>query len=387
MPVEFRAVRLKIASKPPEGLEAAARIARYRALGQMAREAGCDVVLLAHHRQDQAETFLLQALRGAGVTGLAGMPTHVERDGIAWVRPWLGRDRAEIEAYVRRHRLKYVDDDSNSDARFARNRLRLQVWPALAEAFPQAAVALSDSARWAADASACLAELAAHDLHAHGAPGKGAASALPVAALTGLSEARARNLLRHWLRDRLHKPAPASVIERVWAELGGRKTAQWELPAGVRLRLYRGLLQVSALGAPPPRCAPEPLEPPAATLSLPKAGLYRAPGWGGSLELRRVASGGVPLESIETVELRQREGGEQFQRAPATPARSLKKQYQLAAVPAWDRGGPLVYAGGRLVYVPGLGLDARALAMPGKPRVELRWIPEGAADRGASRLC
>ena len=136
-PVEFAFKRLHL--KPPKGesVEAVARDARYEALRVMAIECGADTVLLAHHRRDQAETFLLQALRGAGVAGIAGMPKGIERDGITWLRPWLDEPREHIEAYVRKHRLRHIDDDSNDDIRYARNRLRLKVWPALAASFPK----------------------------------------------------------------------------------------------------------------------------------------------------------------------------------------------------------------------------------------------------------
>jgi len=122
----------------------------------MAEHVGVDVVLLAHHRQDQAETFLLQALRGAGVAGLASMPVSFERAGIHWLRPWLSRSRAEVQAYVDAHGLSHIDDDSNADPRFARNRLRLKWWPALAVDFPGAEASLAQAANHAADAHACL---------------------------------------------------------------------------------------------------------------------------------------------------------------------------------------------------------------------------------------
>jgi len=126
----------------------------------MALANGASLVLLAHHRRDQAETFVLQALRSAGVAGLSGMPREVERDGITWIRPWLDVSRDDVEAYVRKHRLKHVDDDSNTDTRFARNRLRRDVWPALTAAFPQAESALAAAADWAQEAQSCLSELA-----------------------------------------------------------------------------------------------------------------------------------------------------------------------------------------------------------------------------------
>lgn len=107
----------RLQTHPPRGasVEAWARAERYRALAEMAREARCSIVLLAHHRRDQAETWLLQALRGGGPAGLSAMPQEAVREGITWARPWLAQPRAAIEAYVRRHRLKHVEDDSNAD--------------------------------------------------------------------------------------------------------------------------------------------------------------------------------------------------------------------------------------------------------------------------------
>ncbi len=112
----------------------------------MAIEGGVDLVLLGHHRRDQAETLLLQALRGGGVAALSAMPKSVRRDGVTWARPWLEQPREAIEAYLRRHRLRWIDDDSNDDDRFARNRLRRRVWPALADAFTDAEGALAAAA-------------------------------------------------------------------------------------------------------------------------------------------------------------------------------------------------------------------------------------------------
>ena len=170
--VEFHSHRLTGQPGPSESVEAWARQARYQALRMMALEHGISVVLLAHHQRDQAETLLLQALRGAGVAGLAGMPRSVERTGITWQRPWLDRPWREIEAYVRLHQLEHIVDDSNIDVRFARNRLRLQVWPSLINAFAQADAALADAATWAQEAVSALDELAELDLRqssdAHG---------------------------------------------------------------------------------------------------------------------------------------------------------------------------------------------------------------------------
>ncbi len=162
--VPFAMRRLDDRPSRGQSVEAWARAGRYAALAAMAREARCSVIALAHHRGDQAETFLLQALRGAGAAGLASMPTRAERDGLTWLRPWLDQPRDAIEAYVRSHRIRFVDDASNDDPRFARNRLRLQVMPALRAAFPDAEVALIEAAKQAAHARALVDEVAQADL-------------------------------------------------------------------------------------------------------------------------------------------------------------------------------------------------------------------------------
>jgi tRNA(Ile)-lysidine synthase len=116
LPVSLLYRQLHLQPRRGDSIEALAREARYRALGEMAREAGCELVLLAHHRRDQAETFVLQALRGAGVAGLSAMPREVQRGGLCWARPWLAQSRVAVQAYVAQHQLSYIDDDSNTIA-------------------------------------------------------------------------------------------------------------------------------------------------------------------------------------------------------------------------------------------------------------------------------
>ena len=373
LPVRFISHRLSDAPRGGDSIEAWARQARYGALRTMALAEQAGIVLLAHHRRDQAETLLLQALRGGGVAGLAGMPRRIERDGVVWERPWLDIPREAIEAYVRKHRLRFIDDDSNDDERFARNRLRLAVWPALAEAFPQAEASLAQSARWAQQAEAALDELAVIDL-ARVAD----ASGLVVTEWRTLSEARQSNALRAWLAA-IGQPAPASLVLRLQQELGGQ--GAWPAVGG-ELRVHRGRLGFVAAQAPRGE-ALEALEPidRESTLSVRRAGRHALPGWGGELVATRVKRDGIPLAWLGALTLRAREGGEQFQAGLGRPPRSLKKQYQAAAVPAWERDGPLVYSGGQLLFVPGLGIDARAIGLPGQAQVSLAW--RRAASAGA----
>ena len=370
-PIRFDHRRLT--ATPPRGasLEAWARDERYRALAQMARHHGCALVLLAHHRRDQAETVLLQALRGAGPAGWSAMPAAAERAGVLWHRPWLQQPSAAIDAYVRRHRLRHVEDTSNSDPRHARNRLRLEVWPALIRAFPDAELALATSAAWAQDARACLDELAQADL-AQAADARG----LDLERWAGLSAPRRSNALRAWLARCLGHPAPASLVQRLMVELDGKGPASWPTGA-MTLRRYRGRL----------RCVPGAVVaardglglPVCIELALDRPGRHVVAGWPGWLQVDPVREGGAAPVWLAQAQARPRAGGERFQAGPGRPPRSLKKQYQAAGVAGWERDGPLVFSRGQLVYAPGLGLDARVLALPGQPQLRLTWVASDAA--------
>lgn len=365
-PVQFAVQRLDGAPPVGASVEAWAREQRYAALREMALARRVRMVLLAQHRGDQAETLLLQALRGAGVAGLSAMPRAALREGIEWLRPWLDQPRSAIDNYLRRYRLNWVEDDSNTDARFARNRLRLHVMPALRAAFPSTEESLAQSAAWAAQAHECLDELAAIDLRAFaGAPG------MDIAAWRQLGHARRINALRAWLAEQASDDAvTAALTQRLMVELEHARPAQWTFGEGL-LRLYRGRLSYQQSSARTE--ATEPQSTPVTHVDARRSGAHPLPGWGGALIVRRCRNGGVPVAWLAHLELRRRIGGEQFQPSIGRPPRSLKKQYQAAALPEWSRAGPLVYSGGKLVFVPGLGLDARVLALPGQAQARLEW--------------
>jgi tRNA(Ile)-lysidine synthase len=345
-------------------VEAWARRERYAALAAMARAQGADTVLLAQHRRDQAETVLLQLLRGAGPAGLAAMPRAVRRDGITWIRPWLDTPREAIEAYVRRHRLPVVEDGSNADPRLARARVRTQVWPALTAAFGDAEVALVAAAARAQEAAAVVAEVAALDLAAVTSD-----ESLDVAAWLRLSNARRLNALREWLGARLPAGAPQALLQRLVAELPDARSARWPCGQGIECRFYRGRLSLQG-----PATAPN--DGPTLVMDLRRIGRHPVPAWGGSFVVERAAQGGVPTELLRDTTLQARQGGERFSLTAAGTPRSLKKQYQARGVPPEARHGPLVVSGERLLFAPGLGMDAAACALlPGRARRSIRWEP------------
>lgn len=360
-PVTFHGQRVRDRPARGDSIEAWARRVRYQALAEMAQQAGCGLLLLAHHRRDQAETVLLQALRGGGPAGLSAMPRSIERQGLRWVRPWLDLPREAIEAYARRWRLRHVLDPSNADERLARGRLREQVWPVLSRAFADAEGALAAVAGRAQEARDIMDEVARQDAALLIGP-----RGLEVVAWRVLPAARRANVLRHWLGRERSAAVPESLIQRLMHELPGMSAGRWPAPAGEELALHAGWLQRITRVAPRAVHAPR-------VLDLSQPGSHDVQPWAGSIRVESVEAGGLPASLVRQAELRTRVGGEHFQLQPRGQARCLKKQFQARGVPAWKRGGPLVFAQDRLVFVPGLGLDARAAALPGQPRVQLSW--------------
>ena len=190
--VPLSVVRVNAQARPGQSPEDAARSVRYQALARAALEAQCQAVLLGQHADDQVETLLLALGRGAGLPGLAAMPERFERHGMVFMRPLLALGAQELRQWLLAGSHSFVDDPSNGDERFARNKLRARLLPALADVMPHFRQTLARSARHAAQAQDLLSEVAAADLLGVGSP--------PVIlALQALSPARQANVLRHWL--------------------------------------------------------------------------------------------------------------------------------------------------------------------------------------------
>jgi tRNA(Ile)-lysidine synthase len=201
--VPLQVIRLQARHAAGESPEDAARKARYRALADAAQAAGVRQVLLAQHADDQAETLLLALSRGAGVPGLAAMAPRFARHGTVFGRPLLAVGGPAIRAWLAEAGVPFVDDPTNADTAFTRNRIRHVLLPALERAFPQFRDTFARTARHAAQAQELLDELAMADLQSVGAPPA-------IAALRSLGRARRANALRHWLRH-AHATAPSSA--------------------------------------------------------------------------------------------------------------------------------------------------------------------------------
>jgi tRNA(Ile)-lysidine synthase len=191
--VPLQVMHVQARHEPGQSPEDAARQARYRALAAMAQTHGAQCVLLGQHAQDQVETLLLALTRGAGLPGLAAMPEQMQRHGVCFGRPFLSLDGQALRDQLDAQQIDYINDPTNTDESYTRNRIRAQLLPVLARAFPSYTQTLARSARHAAQAQALLSEVAGQDLHTVGHPPH-------IKALQQLSRGRQANVLRHWLR-------------------------------------------------------------------------------------------------------------------------------------------------------------------------------------------
>ncbi len=346
--LDSRVLGIHVARDAGSSLEESAREARHAALESACRDVGAQVLALAHHADDQAETVLLQLTRGAGVAGLAAMAGWDARRAILRWRPLLGSRRADLEAHAREQSLAWITDPSNADRRFARNAMRLDVMPAIEQFAPGAAIAIARSARHLQSMLALEREVATADLEAVRS-GEG----LSIACLAALSPARRTATLRAFLRERGVRAPGTGRLDEAWRQLWtSRPAAQpsLRLGSGVRLVRHRDRLALAGVSS---EVAPTST----ATLAWRDQDEWCVPGWPGRYRFVRGAHGvPEPVLRSGTLEARARCGGDRLRLAADRPRRSLKQLYQALAIPTWERdAAPLLFHDGVLVHVPRVG--------------------------------
>jgi tRNA(Ile)-lysidine synthase len=324
--VPLKVHRVKVVKKG-QGLEAAARRARYEAFAKS--KAGC--IALAHNLDDQAETVLMNLLRGAGTRGASGMRAESTFRGKTVLRPLLGMPREAIVAYAREHGLEWIEDESNADDSLTRNFIRRRVGPLLEQRFPGWKNALARAARH-----------------------------------FSRSEAGAEELLRKFLQTKgLRAPSEAKLAEMLKQLTSGGARTLIEHD-GARLRVYRGAIVEDREAG---RFAPLWWKG-ERTLAIPQLG--------GELRFRAARGKGIAA-SAKPLRVRLRSGGERLQPDARRPRRTLKNLFQEAGVPPWERDRlPMLFCGKDLVWVPGLGIDARFQTGKGQGGIVPEWcINEG----------
>lgn len=379
--VQFEATRV-VLEKSKSGVEAAARKLRYAALGAMCQGHGARLMLTAHHLDDQAETVLLQLLRGSGTAGLSGMdaansaPELLGNPNLVMARPLLPVSRGQLEEYMAAHAIGYVEDESNTHPRYARNALRHQVMPALAQAFPGYQERFARSAAHAQSAQRLLTELAEQDLAACLVD-----DSIDVAQLRAMSLDRAYNMLRHWFALRgLRMPSTAWLTEMVAQLVEARPDAQLLVThPDCLIRRHRDRLHIT------PK-----LEALAGQRDPDDEGVIVKVGesfvWNGEASMAFPAYGGVlHFEEAEQgfdpdwlrgrpLQIDFRKGGERLKPAANRPTRPLKYHYQAGDVPAWERERlPIVSSGKELLFAAGIGMDCHHFGTGSGPFIALRW--------------
>lgn len=354
------------------GLEGAARRARYEAFARVE----ADFIVLAHHRDDQAETLLLRLLRGAGPRGLAAMSPLRSFAGARarLLRPLLGISRAEIETYARLRGLVWVEDESNADMLRQRNHLRHEVFPLIERQFPAARTTIARAAAHLAEARELLDGMAQTDLESCGG------TALDIGVLRRLGEARAKNLLQYWFDARGIQPLSAARITELLRQLresrGGSRVSPvarcWEL-----LR-YREKLYLRPAAKAVGRDFSETWD---GGNALPLLDL------GGVLKFKPEEGRGLSLAKLraDAVTVRVRRGGERLRLDHRRPRRTLKNLFQERGVPPWYRDRlPLLFCGEELVSVPGIGDACEFRATPGEAGLIVTWEPFDERDTSAN---
>lgn len=354
--VAFITGRVRVDGVAEEGMEAAARRARYACLAKLL-EPG-EVLLTAHHQDDQAETLLLQLLRGTGVHGLAGMPALVPFAAGFHARPLLAFPRVELERYARAQNLSWIEDPSNRAPEIGRSLIRHRVLPLLRERWPTAGRQLAQAARHAAEAAALLDVLARADLAECAQDGS-----LRVSALQRLSPARRRNALRCWIRARGFRVPSAKQLELLLTQLESEPRTRhaairWR---GAELRRYRDFLVLRADTALP-AMAGAVIWDGARPLLLPSIGrqLHLAPAQGRGLARARLNGA--------TFSVRFRQGGEVCRLPGRMHHHTLKKLLQEAGVPPWERERlPLLYVRDELAAIGDRWVCEPYAARPDEP--------------------
>jgi tRNA(Ile)-lysidine synthase len=340
----------------PSNIESQARNLRYEALNQMCQAHKIQDLLLAHHLDDQAETVLIQLMRGAGLPGLSAMPQVKSKELIHLWRPFLNMRRKDLEIYAKEHQLTWIEDPSNQDESYRRNAIRKTILPTL-EKFQEGAIEnLSRSAKHLGEAQELLNQLADIDLGLIEA--KEGLSKTNLIRLYKTSQARATNALRRWLsKNGLAYPSEERLTAW-WSELQQTRPdskLQWDHDQQV-IRLWRGHLTIT--------------QDSSSTEVIGEWVFKKIPA--------NSKKPGIAKDRFEKAKQKglintmAREGGEKFKVDAKRPRRSLKNLYQEADIPPWQRDVPLLYIGEELVAVAGIGISADWLTTEG-PRISPEW--------------
>ena len=371
--VSLQIEHVNIAPLRSLGIEAAARKLRHAALAQQQ----VDFIALAHHLDDQAETLLLQLLRGAGVRGASAMPAIKHHANIpTLLRPLLNVPRSILLKYAQHHALQWVEDESNTDDTYPRNFLRHRILPLLEQRFPAYRKTLMRSAQHFAEATELLDELAQQD-----AEGVIANKRLDIIKLRVLGNVRGKNLLRYFLAAQ-GAPIPDSTrLQEMLRQLcDARQDAQvcidWR---GWQMRRYRD--HAYTMPALPPPADFTIMWHGEAEILLPQPH--------GVLHFKHATGQGISLAKLQVgiARIHSRHGGETIRVDAARPLRNLKNLLQEHEMLPWQRDLlPLLFCDADLVCVPGIAIANKYQAQPDEAGVMVIWRVDPMRNESATEL-
>lgn len=382
VPIRVRRVVVAARSQRAHGIEAAARHARYEALQQLAQEEHISHLVLAQHADDQVETVFIRLLRGGGPGALAGMRSPSSQGGLTLWRPWLEVPRAAILALAHevaeRFDIALADDPTNLDPQYARGQLRRVVLPSIAEHWPGYRSVVLRHARQAAEIDDVLQEVVQADFEAVAGP---ELATLRLTPWLALSSARSRLVLREWLKRLGGEPSSAAKLaelERQLRQARADRQLRWQ-HNGWQVARYRELILARRLPAAGGDRPEEPWrrvwqgEP-----------FWVLPHGGGELHFEQAEQGCDPQWLLgRELELGWRLQGGRMRLQADGPTRTLKRCFQEAGIPAWERERCLrVRVDGELLFVHRLGNSLR-LPQAG-PGLRLRWEPADSSVQSAS---
>jgi len=329
------------------GMESAARTARYHAIEQLLPPN--DILLTAQHQHDQAETLLLQLLRGAGPKGLSAMAKKSSMGNMELIRPLLDISQVDILNYAHLHELEWIEDPSNAETRWSRNYLRHEVWPKIEQRWPQAETTLSRSAQHCAEASELLVDLALQDMKLLNIDVD--SESLTISALMTLSPARQRNLLRQYIELRQFVLPSTKVLQCIidevcLADLDSEPLVSW---ADVEVRRYQDQLYLMT-----------PLQQHDALQSIMLIDTADTALQNDRILAWQQTMGEGFSEALIADKLRLgfRQGGERIQLQGHMHHQSLKHLFQQWHIPPWQRDRiPLVFCDDKLIAIVGYGLS------------------------------
>ena len=344
---------VKLPQKKSLGIEGEARQLRYEKLLQ----SQTDLVVLAHHEDDQAETFLLQLIRGAGVKGLSSM-AHFDATRRLW-RPLLNASRIDIESYAKKHKLKWIEDESNQNIDFDRNFIRSKILPILKNRFSHITKVISRSSSHLAEAQHLLDDLAKVDLKIH-LKSINYKHKLNVKTLYKLSNARAKNVLRFWLEinDQM-MPSKDLLDELLRQVLTAKKdaTIKIHLSKFYEIRRYQDEIYIVSNNKKKPKNY-EIIWAGESEIILPN---------GHKLTFKKVKGRGINLKFLrdQKLKIRNRKGGEFFKPDSKRPTKKIKQLLQESDLTPWERDFlPLIFVGDQLASVPNFGVDIKYQSKP-----------------------